>query len=107
MSNTSVPPAAGANVPDAQRAAVATVLACSIQPFQFGDLFRASCGDLNFETTSDAVRAEAHARLQRDCHLGGVFSLKGLYEVGVRNILVMKLKSELECNGFILIWIKR
>ena len=39
-SNTSVPPAAGANVPDAQRAAVAAVLACSIQPFSGCDHVR-------------------------------------------------------------------
>ena len=71
--NINVPPTVGATVPDAQRAAVAAVLACSIQPFQLGDLFRASCGDLSFETTSDAVRAEAHMRIQRDCHLEGLF----------------------------------
>ena len=61
-----MPRAVGANAPGGRRAAVAAALACSIQPFQFGDLFRVECEGLSFETTSDAVRAEAHARLQRD-----------------------------------------
>ena len=47
------------------------------QPFQFGDLFRVECEGLSFETTSDAVRAEAHARLQRDGHLESLFHGRG------------------------------
>ena len=63
--NINVAPTVGASAPDARRAAVAAVLAFSIQPFQFAELFRASCGGLNFETTIEAVRAEAHMRIHR------------------------------------------
>ena len=84
--NSHVPPAVGANAPDAGRAAVAAVLTCSIQPFESGDLFRASSGDLCFETTSEAVRAEAHARLQRDCHLEGLYQGRSPHEEATRKL---------------------
>ncbi len=86
QTNINVPPAVGANAPDAHRAAVAAVLACSIQPFQFGDLFRASCSDLHFETTSEAVRAEAHMRIQRDCHLEGLFHCTSTKDEATRRL---------------------
>ena len=82
--NICVPPNIETNAPDA--AAVAAVLACCVQPFRFADLFRASCGDLNFESTSDAVRAEAHARLQRDGHLECVFRGSSARDEGARRL---------------------
>ena len=60
-------------VVDAQRAAVASVLACSIRPFQLSDVFGASCGNLNFETTCDAVHAEVRRRSHCDRHLESLF----------------------------------
>ena len=84
--NICLPRAFGANAPDGRRAAVAAVLACSIQPFQFGDLFRVECEGLSFESTSDAVRAEAHARLQRDGHLEGLFRGSAAHEEATRKL---------------------
>ena len=84
--NITVPRAVGANTPDGRRAAVAAVLACSIQPFQFGDIFRVECGGLSFETTSNAVRAEAHARLLRDGHLQGVFQGRAPPDASTRRL---------------------
>ena len=84
--NINVAPTVGASAPDARRAAVAAVLACSIQPFQFAELFRASCGDLNFETSIEAVRAEAHMRIQRDCHLEGLLHRSAPQEEAMRRL---------------------
>ena len=84
--NINVPRVVGANAPDGRRAAVPAVLACSIQPFQFGDLFRVECEGLSFESTSDAVCAEAHARLQRDEHLERFFQGRAPHEEAARRL---------------------
>ena len=74
--NTTSAPAVvqtNSGVVDAQRAAVASVLACSIRPFQLSDVFGASCGNLNFETTCAAVHAEVRRRSHCDRHLESLF----------------------------------
>ncbi len=73
------------------RTAISALLAAGLQPFELAQVYRASCGDLVFETTSEHVGRIGHACNLKQAFLQEV--LRGKRHVGDRRVGHCELRT--------------